>query len=294
PQEILTDNGSQYVTWRGTSAFTKELHKRGIRQVVASPRHPQTLGKIERFWGSLWRECLETAVFVDLAEGRRRVGHYGGHYKFRRPHQGIDGLVRADRYFDAAQEVRQALEARVQANALALAREGLPRPPFYVAGQVGGQGFSLHAEGERVILTDASGQRQDVELGRPAAAAPPAVPEPVGPAVLVAGDAVADAGGEPVAGPGGAPPGPGPLGGTAVCCPRKEVCHERDGDRQRRGGQPPASWDAGSQGRARGGAGGGVCAGGAGRRPHAGGSGRRAERVAATVLPVGAACPARV
>ena len=45
PQEILTDNGTQYVTWRGKSAFTKELEKRGIKQVVAAPRRPQTLGK---------------------------------------------------------------------------------------------------------------------------------------------------------------------------------------------------------------------------------------------------------
>jgi transposase InsO family protein len=52
PQEILTDNGTQYVTWRGKSAFTKELEKRGIKQVVAAPRRPQTLGKIERFWGT--------------------------------------------------------------------------------------------------------------------------------------------------------------------------------------------------------------------------------------------------
>src|SRR5262249_27848630 len=38
PEEILTDNGSQYVTWRGKSAFRKELEKRGIQQVVAAPR----------------------------------------------------------------------------------------------------------------------------------------------------------------------------------------------------------------------------------------------------------------
>ena len=43
PEEILTDNGSQYVTWRGKSAFTKELEKRGIKQIVARPRRPQTL-----------------------------------------------------------------------------------------------------------------------------------------------------------------------------------------------------------------------------------------------------------
>jgi hypothetical protein len=115
--------------------------------------------------------------------------------------------VPADRYFGAASEVRRALEARVQANALELAREGLPRPPFYVAGQVGGRGFSLHAEGERVILTDAGGQRREVELGRPAGEAPAAVPEPAGPAVTVAGEAAADAPGGvgPSAAPGASP-----------------------------------------------------------------------------------------
>ncbi len=71
PEEILTDNGAQYVTWRGESAFQKELKGRGIRQIVAAPRHPQTLGKIERFWGTLWRECVETAVFLDLADAPR-------------------------------------------------------------------------------------------------------------------------------------------------------------------------------------------------------------------------------
>ena len=60
PAEILTDNGTQYVTWRGKSQFTKELEKLGIKQIVAKPKRPQTLGKIERFWGTLWRECVES------------------------------------------------------------------------------------------------------------------------------------------------------------------------------------------------------------------------------------------
>src|SRR5439155_8573105 len=84
-EEILTDNGSQYVTWRGKSVFTRELEKRGIKQVIAQPRHPQTLGKIERFWGTLWRECLEAAVFVDLGDAQRRRGLFIDYYNFRRP-----------------------------------------------------------------------------------------------------------------------------------------------------------------------------------------------------------------
>lgn len=74
PQEILTDNGSRYVTWRGKSAFARELEKRGIRPLVAAPRRPQPLGKSERFRGTLWRECVESAVFLDLGDAQKRIG----------------------------------------------------------------------------------------------------------------------------------------------------------------------------------------------------------------------------
>jgi transposase InsO family protein len=176
PQEILTDNGTQYVTWRGKSAFARECEKQGIKQVVASPRHPQTLGKIERFWGTLWRECVEAAVFIDLGDARTRIGHFIDHYNFQRPHQGIEGLVPADRFFGAASEVRRTLAARVQANALDVARHGVPKSPFYLTGQAGGQPFSVHTEGERVILTGADG-RQEIDL-MPPRVSEPAVPLP--------------------------------------------------------------------------------------------------------------------
>jgi transposase InsO family protein len=188
PEEILTDNGSQYVTWRGKSAFTKELEQRGIGQIVARPRHPQTLGKIERFWGTLWRECIAQAVFLDLGDAQKRIGLFIDHYNFQRPHQGIDGLVPADRFFGAAPEVLATLKARVAGNALELARHGRPANPFYLTGQVGGQPFSVHAEGERVILTGAAG-RQEVDLVPPRAeTALPPLPEPVCPVGAVGSD----------------------------------------------------------------------------------------------------------
>jgi hypothetical protein len=195
PEEILTDNGAQYVTWRGKSAFSRELERRGIQQIVATPRRPQTLGKIERFWGTLWRECVESAIFLDLGDAQRRIGHFIDHYNFQRPHRGIGGLVPADRFFHAAPEVLQTLKARVAAHALQLARNGVPRQPFYMTGQVGGQPFSVHAEGERVIMTGAGGARQEIDLtapsaptgpGNPGPAAP--LPEPMCPAGQVNGD----------------------------------------------------------------------------------------------------------
>jgi transposase InsO family protein len=167
PQEILTDNGSQYVTWRGKSAFSRELDKLGIRQVVSARKHPQTLGKIERFWGTLWRECLEGAIFQDLGDARRRIGLFLDYYNFQRTNLGIDGLVPADRFFGAASEVLRMLRARVAANALELARRGVPKAPFYLTGQVGGKGFSIHAAGDRVILTDAAGGQREIDLVAP-------------------------------------------------------------------------------------------------------------------------------
>jgi transposase InsO family protein len=171
PGEILTDNGSQYITWRGKSQFSRELEKRGIRQIVARPRRPQTLGKIERFWGSLWRECIESAIFMDLADARQRIGLYIDHYNLQRPHQGIDGLAPADRFFSAAPEVLKTLKERLAANALELARHGVPKKPFYLTGQLDGKPFSVHREGDRVILRQAGQPREEIDLVDPARSA---------------------------------------------------------------------------------------------------------------------------
>ena len=75
------------------------------------------------------------------------------------------------------------VKERVASNALDLARHGTPRPPFYMTGQVAGQPFSVHAEGERVFLTRPGQPRQEIELVGPPpadkvmAAAPPQSPE---------------------------------------------------------------------------------------------------------------------
>ena len=181
PEEVLTDNGAQYITWRGKGAFTRELEKRGITQIVAKPRRPQTLGKIERFWGTLWRECVETAVFLDLSDAQKRIGLFIDYYNFQRTHSGIGGLVPADRFFGAAPEILKALKARVAANALDLARKGIAKAPFYLTGNAGGQPFSVHAEGERVILKHGDGDRQEIDLIAPKPQAAPELPTPLCP-----------------------------------------------------------------------------------------------------------------
>ena len=73
PREILSDNGRQFVAWRGKSAFQKMLVRQGIGHVRSAPQHPMTLGKIERFWKTIWTEFLHDAVFASFADATQRL-----------------------------------------------------------------------------------------------------------------------------------------------------------------------------------------------------------------------------
>jgi transposase InsO family protein len=158
PREVLTDQGRQYAAWRGTTEFQELLRRRGIAHSKSRPQHPETLGKIERFWKTLWEEFLRKTVFADFADCLRRVALFVQHYNFQRPHQGIDGSVPADRFFRAAPQVRAAVEAQIQGNALRLAQEKPVHKPFYLVGRLGDQDLSIAAAGGalRVQVGDAS------------------------------------------------------------------------------------------------------------------------------------------
>jgi transposase InsO family protein len=158
PAEVLTDNGRQYTVWRGKTEFEELLRRHGIAHIKSRPQHPQTLGKVERFWKTLWDEFLSRTVFADYADAQRRLEHYLAHYNFRRTHQALDGLVPADRFFRAAQSVRETVERQVADNALRLALEQPPRKPFYMVGQLGDQHLTIAAgaAGLQVRLGDAT------------------------------------------------------------------------------------------------------------------------------------------
>lgn len=147
PREILTDQGRQYTAWRGSTEFEAELRRHGIAHIKSRPHHPQTCGKIERFWKTLWEELLSRTVFADFEDCQRRVSLFIQYYNFQRPHQALEGLTPADRFFRAASPVRAAIEATVMANALRLAREQPPRKPFYLVGRLGDRDLTISASG---------------------------------------------------------------------------------------------------------------------------------------------------
>jgi transposase InsO family protein len=145
PTEVLTDNGRQYTVWRGKTEFEELLARLGVQHIRSRPQHPQTLGKVERFWKTLWDEFLGRTVFAHVVDAQRRLDHFISHYNFQRPHQALDGLVPADRFFKAAAHVRAEIERAVAGNELRLALEQPPRKPFYVVGQLGDQRLSIAA-----------------------------------------------------------------------------------------------------------------------------------------------------
>ncbi|HTB22887.1 MAG TPA: DDE-type integrase/transposase/recombinase [bacterium] len=170
PQELLSDQGRQYFAWRGKSEFQKLLVKQGIQHVVSRAHHPETLGKCERFWGTVGTEFWSRAQPQDLFEAQERLGHFINHYNHFRPHQGIDNAVPADRFFGAENQVRKALEAAWSENQLALALDKPARQPVFLVGQIGGQSLSLHGEAGKLVLQTSDGHRQEIaaaDLGMP-------------------------------------------------------------------------------------------------------------------------------
>src|SRR3990172_3034749 len=153
PKEMLTDNGRQYTSWRGKSRFEAELKKDKIHHIKSQPHHPMTLGKIERFWKTIFLEFLSRAQFASFEDAAERIRQWVKYYNHKRPHQGIGGLCAADRYFKIKTELRKPIEQGIQENLLEMALRGKPRLPFYMVGRMEGQSVVLRAEKGKLRLS---------------------------------------------------------------------------------------------------------------------------------------------
>jgi transposase-like protein len=91
PSMSLSDNGIVYTGRFHSyeSAFETNLRALGVRTINSAPFHPQTCGKIERFWQTLWLSARDPAATVaelnDLLEEFRSFDNH------RRPHRAQRG-----------------------------------------------------------------------------------------------------------------------------------------------------------------------------------------------------------
>ena len=102
PQQVLTDNGKvftgRYASRPVEVLFDKICRENGIEHLLTAPRSPTTTGKIERFHGTLRRECLAGREFATLAAAQSVINAWVDEYNTDRPHQSIGRCTPAERF----------------------------------------------------------------------------------------------------------------------------------------------------------------------------------------------------
>lgn len=93
PENILTDNGAQFHI---NGAFEEFCKKNGIKHILGRVHHPQTNGKIERWFGT---------YKMEFQPQRWALDHFVKLYNEERLHQGIGYKVPLERYKSANNSV---------------------------------------------------------------------------------------------------------------------------------------------------------------------------------------------
>lgn len=107
PKEILTDRGAQFHSWKGMSGFEELLARYGIKHAMARPQNPGCNGKIESVHRNLQKELLWRKYMNNWQDATTEIENYINYYNHERPHQGIGGLVPADRYFKIGDDIKK-------------------------------------------------------------------------------------------------------------------------------------------------------------------------------------------
>ena len=102
-KEVLTDNGPEFGGNANgkhennddnlmTNPVKRLFYEMGIKHRKIKPYHPQTNGKIERFWRAIEEDFIEESIFESKEELEEELLKYMIYYNEYRPHQGINGL----------------------------------------------------------------------------------------------------------------------------------------------------------------------------------------------------------
>lgn len=99
---LLSDNGAGYLSQQ----FNQYLHLVGIRHITASPFHPQTNGKVERYHRTVKGEINQVPYDMpsELKEAIRAFIEY---YNYRRYHEGLGNVTPYDVYTGRHLEIIQ-------------------------------------------------------------------------------------------------------------------------------------------------------------------------------------------
>jgi len=82
---LISDNGSQFIS-KDFRELTRLLE---IEQTFASPAHPQSNGKLERFHRTLKSEHVRTSAYFSYEDAKERMGKWIKYYNEERLHAAI-------------------------------------------------------------------------------------------------------------------------------------------------------------------------------------------------------------
>jgi putative transposase len=90
---LLSDNGSGYLSRQ----FGEYLRLVGVRHIVASPYHPQTNGKIERYHRTI-KGDIKLVPYDMPSELKKAIQAFIEYYNYRRYHEGLGDVTPYDIY----------------------------------------------------------------------------------------------------------------------------------------------------------------------------------------------------
>jgi transposase InsO family protein/transposase-like protein len=90
---LLSDNGTGYLSRQ----FGEYLRLVGVRHIIASPYHPQTNGKIERYHRTIKGE-IKMVPYEMPSELLEAIGAFIDYYNYRRYHEGLGDVTPYDVY----------------------------------------------------------------------------------------------------------------------------------------------------------------------------------------------------
>lgn len=80
-----------------TTLFAKTLDQIGIRHRLLRPRHPETNGKVERFFRTVGEECYDRIRFRSNQHRALALRHFICYYDHERPHFSLAGRTPVER-----------------------------------------------------------------------------------------------------------------------------------------------------------------------------------------------------